>query len=102
MNSIISPIVLLKAGQFKPDSYMTEKLPPALKDRILHYLESVPDILVGDCPLRDPVTGEIYERTNIVREKDGYTWTSHTIYMLRKYDVKLKEEFLRMFEQGDG
>ena len=102
VKTIISPVVSTKVGQFKPDSDMTEKLSPALKDRILRYLESVPDILVGDCPLKDPVSGEIYERTNIVREKDGFTWSSHAIYMPRKYDVKLKEDFLRMFEQGDG
>ena len=101
VKTIISPMVSLRTGQFKPDSYMTEKLPPTLKARILTYLQSVPDIMIGDCPLEDPVTGKIYERSNIIREKDGYTWSSHTIYMLRKYDVKLKEEFLRLFDQDE-
>lgn len=97
MKSIISEVVSLKRGQFKPDSYMTDRLPVELKERILDYLTSVPDVLIGDCPLIDPITGERYETTNIVREKDGFVWSTHTIYMIEHYDVKLSEDFLRLF-----
>ena len=95
--SIISEDVSLKIGQFKPNSYMTDRLPADLKERVLDYLTSVPDVLIGDCPMRDPVTGKIYERTNVIREKDGFVWSTHTIYMLERYDVKLSDEFLRLF-----
>ncbi len=97
MKSIISEVVSLKSGQFKPDSYMTDRLPADLKERVLDYLTSTPDVLIGDCPLRDPMTGERYETTNIIREKDGFVWSTHTIYMLKNYDVKLSEEFLGLF-----
>ena len=106
MKSIVSEDVILERGLFKPDSYMTDRLPEELKERFQGYLTSVPDVLVGDCTLRDPVTGKRYETTNIIREKDGYIWSTHTIYMFKHYDIKLSDEFLRMFIEeginGDG
>ena len=97
MKSIISEVVSLEKGQFQPDSYMTDRLPAELKERIIDYLTSVPDVMTGDCTLRDPITGERYETTNIIREKDGFMWSTHTIYLLEHYDVKLSDDFLRLF-----
>ena len=37
MKSIISAVVLLESGLFKPDSYMTDRLPADLKERVLDY-----------------------------------------------------------------
>lgn len=99
MKSIISAVVLLESGLFKPDSYMTDRLPADLKERVLDYLTTAPDVLMSDCTLRDPITGKRYETTNIIREKDGFVWSTHTIYMLEHYDVKLSDDFLRLFSK---
>ena len=94
MRTVLAPGVTLKSGLFKPNSEMTMRLPAEKKTRVLAYLLGVPDACIADCQLFDPVTGERYETTNIVREKDGFTWSTHVIYMFERYDVKLAQEFL--------
>ena len=100
MKSIISEVVSLEKGRFLPNSYMTDRLPAELKERIIDYLTSVSDVMIGDCTLRDPITGERYETTNIIREKDGFMWSTHTIYLLEHYNVKLSDDFLRIFNES--
>ena len=75
MRTISSSAVSFQTGMFKPNSFMTEKLPKELKKRILDYLNSQPACLIGDVPLRDPVTGRKYALTNVIREKDGFEWS---------------------------
>ena len=98
VNRIVHPEVSIKKGEFKNDSSMTSKLPSELKTRILNYLREPPAGLIGDVSLIDPVTGKCYNHTSIIREKDGFTWNSAVIYMFENYDIKLSEEFLRMFQ----
>ena len=85
-------------GKFRNDSSMVEKLPDELKRRILTYLKEPEPGTVGDMPMIDPVTGVKYDSTNILREKDGFAWSSAAIYMLEKYDIRLSDDFLRLFE----
>ena len=95
---VVAEGVSFRQGEFKLDKSMVEKLPSELKSRILDYLKEPPPGLIGDCPLVDPVTGVKYESTNIIREKDGFGWSSAAIYMLEHYDVRLSEDFLKLFE----
>lgn len=88
-----------RLGEFKNDNSMVEKLPPALKKRILDYLKEPEPGLIGDMPMIDPVTGIRYDSTNIIREKDGFGWSSAAIYMLENYDIRLSDEFLKLFEE---
>jgi len=97
MKRIISDAVSLKVGEFKQNGVMTDKLPAALKSRIMDYLQGPPLGIIGDVALVDPVTGVCYDHTSVIREKDGFTWNTHTIYMLKHYDVRLAEEFLNLF-----
>ena len=95
---IVPDGVSFRPGEFKNNNSMVEKLPSDLKKRVLAYLKEPPPGLIGDCPLVDPVTGVKYDSTNIIREKDGFGWSSAAIYMLEHYNVRLSEEFLKLFE----
>jgi len=95
--SIKAKGVSFRPGEFKNDDTMVEKLPPELKSRILEYLKKPEPGLIGMVTLKDPVTGKCYSHESIIREKDGFEWSSATIYMFEKYDIRLSEEFLRMF-----
>ena len=95
---IIPENISYRPGEFKADSSMVKKLPSELKQRILSYLRAPEPGMVGDMPMIDPVTGKKYDSTNILREKDGFEWSSADIYMLEHYDVRLSEDFLKLFQ----
>ena len=94
---IMADGVFIGCGYFKNDGSMVEKLPADLKSRILQYMKEPEPILVGDDRMVDPVTGKWYGSTNLIRMKDGFIWSTPAIYMLEHYDVKLSEEFLKLF-----
>ena len=98
LKGIVAKNVSFRRGEFRNDSSMVQKLPEELKRRVLQYLKEPPPGLVGDMPMIDPVTGKKYDSTNIIRDRDGFEWSSAAIYMLEHYDVKLSEEFLRLCE----
>lgn len=95
---IVPENMSFRPGEFKNDSSMVEKLPAELKKRILIYLKEPEAGMIGDMPMIDPVTREKYDSTNIIREKDGFGWSSAAIYMLEHYDIRLSKEFLKLFE----
>ncbi len=95
---VLHPDVTLRQGEFRNDSSMTRKLPEHLKRRILAYLEAPEIGPIGDVRMVDPVTGKCYSHTSLIREKDGFSWSSAVIYMLKHYDVKLSDEFIALFE----
>lgn len=90
--------VSFKPGEFKNDDSMVQKLAPELKARILEYLNKPEPGTIGMVKLVDPITGECYSHECILREKDGFEWASSTIYMLDKYDIRLSDAFLKLFE----
>lgn len=94
--SIVHSGVLCFRDEF--NETMVEKLPSDLKRRILDYLNSAPMGLAGDMRLVDPLTGEWYSSTNVLREKDGFGWNTAIIHMFEQHDIKLNEEFLRLFQ----
>lgn len=100
--SIIPKGTSFRQGEFKNDSSMVKKLPAGLKNRILTYLKTPTPIMIGDMPMIDPVTGRKYDSTNILREKDGFGWSSGAIYMLEHYDIKLSDDFLDYFKTVDS
>ena len=97
LKAVVRPEISFRRGEFKNDQTMTQKLPAELKRRILDYLKSAEPGIMGDMPLIDPVTGVVYERTNVLREKDGFEWSTAEIYMIEHYDVALTNDFLRLF-----
>ena len=103
MNNLVKNVVYsgisFRQGEFKNDGSMVRKLPDELKNQILNYLKAPEPALIGDVRLIDPVTGNCYNRTNIIRQKDGFEWSSAVIYMLEHYDIRLSDEFLKMFKQ---
>ena len=96
---ITSENVSFRKGEFRNDSSMVEKLPPELKQRILAYLKAQPPGTLCGKPMRDPITGKCYGMTNALREKNGFEWSTPEIYMFEHYDIRLSDEFLRLFEQ---
>lgn len=98
MNNIFHETVSIRKGEFRDNSSMIEKLPKQLKERILKYLKEPPPGLVGDVVLRDPVSGVVFDTTSVIRERDGYEWSTYEIHMLEHHDARLSEEFLRLFQ----
>ncbi len=94
--SIVHSGVSFLRGEF--NETMVEKLPSDLKMRILGYLYSAPMGLAGDMRLIDPLTGEWYSSTNVLREKDGFGWNTAIIHMFEQHDIKLSKDFLRLFQ----
>ena len=99
--TVVADDVSFRPGEFKRDFTMVEKLPAELKQRILDYMYTPPPGLVGDVRLIDPVTGVQYDHTSIIRERDGFSWSSAVIYMFEHYDIRLSDEFLKLFENPD-
>ena len=97
MKDVVAAWVSFEADEFKNDKTMIKKLPAELKHKILRYLKEPEPDTVADMPLIDPVTGKTYDRTNILRVKDGFEWSTAEIYMFEHYDVILSDDFLRMF-----
>ncbi len=97
MKDVVANWVSFEADEFKNDKTMVKKLPDDLKQRILRYLKEPEPDTVADMPLVDPVTGKLYNRTNILRVKDGFEWSTAEIYMFEHYDVILSDEFMRLF-----
>lgn len=95
---IIANGISFRPGEFRNDGTMVQKLNPELKARILEYLNKPEPGMIGMVCLTDPVTGKCYSHENILRQKDGFQWNSSTIYMFEKYNVRLSEAFLRLFE----
>lgn len=87
-----------RQGEFVNNGPMVQKLRPELKQRILKYLNAPAPGMVGDVKLIDPVTGKVYGHTSILRENDGFIWSTSDIYMLEHYDIKLSDDFLRLFD----
>lgn len=95
--SVEAEEVSFSQGEFKNDDTMVQKLNPKLKKRILEYLKEPDPGTIGMVVLKDPITGKCYSHESIIREKDGFEWSSATIYMFEKYDIRLSKEFLKMF-----
>ena len=98
MKDVVPAWVSFEADEFKNDQTMVKKLPDGLKHKILSYLNEPEPDTVADMPLIDPVTGKVYDRTNILRVKDGFEWSTAEIYMFENYDVILSDDFLRLFD----
>lgn len=96
MKDIMPDWVSFRIGEFS-NEIMVDKLPSELKDRILDYLKTPQPTTVADMPLIDPVTGKLYTRTNVLREKDGFEWSTAEIYMFEHYNVILTDEFMQLF-----
>ena len=64
------------------------------KSDIIDYLKKPEPGLIGDCSLLDPVTGVCYSHENIIRQADGFQWSSGLIYAFEKYNVMLTDEFM--------
>ena len=98
MKDIMPDWVSFRIGEFSTEM-MKDKLPSELKNRILDYLNTPQPTTVADMPLIDPVTGKLYTRTNVLREKDGFEWSTAEIYMFEHYNVILTDEFMRLFRE---
>lgn len=96
MKDIMPDWVSFRIEEFSKEK-MENKLPSELKNRILDYLKAPQPTTVADMPLIDPVTGKLYTRTNVLREKDGFEWSTAEIYMFEHYNVVLTDEFMRLF-----
>ena len=94
---IVMKGISFRRGEFKLNNSTVEKLPQELKKRILAYLKSPPLGTMCGKTMIDPITGECYGMTNILREKDGFEWSTPEIYMFEHYDIRLSEEFLKLF-----
>lgn len=100
LKSIVPETTSFRQGEFKNDSTMIKKLPPAIKKKVLDYLKEPEPTWVSGKRMTDPITGEFYSHENLIREKDGFSWSSAAIYMLEKYDIRLSEEFLSLFREA--
>lgn len=98
MKDIMPDWVSFRIGEFSTE-IMEDKLPSELKNRILDYLNTPQPTTVADMPLIDPVTEKLYTRTNVLREKDGFEWSTAEIYMFEHYNVILTDEFMRLFRE---
>lgn len=104
MRGIIKEGCSIWPDEFKNDSTMTMEISQKLKIAIVKYLKLPAPGLVGDCAMLDPVTGECYSHENIIRQADGFEWSSGAIYAFEKYNIKLSDEFMNFmkskFEQN--
>ncbi len=85
-------------GTSLPDSSSQSILPVPLKKRVLDYLKNGDRDVMADMALKDPFTGDVYERTYVSYSKDGFGWGTNSIYLLEKYDIKLADGFLKLFD----
>jgi hypothetical protein len=67
------------------------------RNKILAFLKSAEDGVIGFTALKDPVTKRVYSTGLICYEKDGYSWNNGVVYLFEKYNIKLNDEFLKHF-----
>ena len=72
--------------------------PTKNREKILRFLKSAEPVLVGCFVLRDPVTKKVHSTANLCFEKDGFEWTNEVTYLFEKYNIKLNDEFVKMFD----
>lgn len=51
---------------------------------------------------KDPITGKSIGELQDVFEKDGFHWTALDVYMFKKYNIKLTDEFVNYVLSGQG
>lgn len=68
------------------------------KKEVLSYLkERTKPGVIGAFYCKDPITGKIVSDGSAVYEADGFIWSTGTIHVFEKYDARLSEDFLKMF-----
>ncbi|MBO4903039.1 MAG: hypothetical protein J5518_09625 [Lachnospiraceae bacterium] len=102
MKGILREGCSIKPDKFKNDGSMSGRVNDQLKKKIIQYLQTPKPGTVGMMPMIDPVTKEVYSRENIIRDSDGYQWSSGVTYMFDKYDILLSDEFMSFMEDRFG
>lgn len=100
MKNVLDSACSIKPESYKADGSMTQRIEPGLKEKILKFLNAPEAGVIGSMPMIDPVTGEIYSRENVIRESDGFAWSSGAIYMFDKYDIKLSDDFINFISKA--
>ncbi len=87
----------IKWHSFSNSPDEVKKLSQSEKDRIIEYLNGGFVYLAGDSSLNDPVSGDLFEKTSAWMSDDDeeYEWSNAEIYMFEKYDMKLRDDFVR-------
>lgn len=94
--SIISEEVSLLPGEFDLSTMTTQK-PLDNKTEILKYLKSVEAFVATTYPYEDPVDGTILTYENASFADKGFIWSNVAVMLFEKYDVKLNDDFIKMF-----
>ena len=68
------------------------------KEKILNYLrERTEPGVIEAFYCKDPITGKVISDGSAVYEADGFIWSTGTIHVFEKYDARLSDEFLELF-----
>ena len=94
--NIISKGVSLLPDKFDLSTMTTQK-PLANKAQILKYLKSVEPFTATTYPYEDPVDGTILTYENASFADKGFIWSNVAVMLFEKYDVKLNDDFIKMF-----
>ena len=71
------------------------KIPCAEKNKVLAYFERYAEFYtILTCPATDFITGEIMNESIKCFEDGEYCWTNQEVYLFKKYDLKLNDDFI--------
>lgn len=73
-------------------------VPTRNRGKILRFFKTAEIGPIGMNSLKDPVTGKVYAMSNACYERDGYRWGSAIPYLFEKYNIRLNEGFVAMFD----
>lgn len=74
--------------------------PQEFEDRILNYLQRGKQIVAVAGLASDALSGDIIGPPNIFSDGE-WTWTSEAIYYVKRYHVRVPEEFVRQMQSNN-
>lgn len=99
MVSIIENINLKSIKTLDDLSNITTKEEIKNKSEVLSYLKTVTEpTMIAPKILRDAITNETYSLGHSIYEYNGFIWNTMIIYYFEKYNLKLSNDFLKMFD----
>ena len=94
--SIFKKGISLMPGKFDLTTMTTPK-PIKNKAKVLEYLKSVEAFQATTYTFKDPVDGSVLTNENVAFSDKGFIWSNVAIMLFEKYNVKLNDDFLKMF-----